>query len=318
MLGEHFTLQISSYVYFSFREEKRRPPPLHLYTWEANRARVETPETEFLFSLRRLELVAPSSPECTQCTRPWTEQCEEAGRERQELSPCSGSSLKAGFAQVFSLTWNILPASAVRCREDQCCHLDFSCCLTSTPVTSWVLTFTPARAADPAVHQRNKLGPFCFTPCLSCLSLPAGWEHKQHSRLLGGRAAVFPLPAQKSGQNRGRRGKAKQPDAKSLTKGKNQGKAALALTASSSVSMWITLQQCNVWGGSMGFSSMPRLHYSYQSQRLSHTWSDCAEEMSFSHGSPASKLVSGSARLDSQLFLQFIEGSLPHCLVSHE
>ena len=114
-----FTLQISSYVYFSFREEKRHPPHLHLYTWEVNRARVETPEFEFLFSLRRLELVAPSSPECTQCTRPRMEQCGEAGREMQELSPCSRSSLKVCFVQVFSVSDSNQKHFASLCSEVQ-------------------------------------------------------------------------------------------------------------------------------------------------------------------------------------------------------
>lgn len=68
----------------------------------------------------------------------------------------------------------------------------------------------------------------------------------------------------------------------------------------------------------MGFSFMPRLHYGYQGQCLPHTWSGCAEETSFSHGSPAPKPVPVSAWLGSQFFPQFTEGSLPHCLVSHE
>lgn len=190
---------------------------------------------------------------------------------------------------LVTLTWNILPACAVRCRGDQRCHLDFSCCLTSTRVTSWALMFTPARAADPAVHQQNQLGPFWFTPSLSCPLPPAGWDHQRRSRLLGGRAAASPLPAQSSRQSMGRGGKAKHPEANSLSKGKDQGKASLALAASSSVPMWIAGKQIDVWSGPVGFSFMPQLHYGYQSQCPSHAWSDRAEEKSFSHGSPSTK-----------------------------
>lgn len=57
---------------------------------------------------------------------------------------------------------------------------------------------------------------------------------------------------------------------------------------------------------------------SHQSQPVSNTCSDCAKEMSFSYEPLPPKLVPVSAQLGSQLFLQFIEGSLPHCLVSHE
>lgn len=188
------------------------------------------------------------------------------------------------------------------------------------------------------IHSCYKLSPDVYT-CQSCRSScaspkPAGafLLHSQSvlpiaagrmraqatQQAAGGRAAASPLPAQSSGQDRGRGGKAKHPEANSLSKGKDQGKASLALTASSSVSMWIARKQIDVWSGSVGFSFMPRLRYGYQSQCPSHAWSDRAEEKSFSHGSPAPKLAPVSAWLGSQLFLQFVEGSLPHCISSHE
>lgn len=65
-----------------------------------------------------------------------------------------------------------------------------------------------------------------------------------------------------AGQGEKRKGKA--PN--SSSKGKDRGKAGLALTTSLSVSVWIVLKQFNVWSGSTGSSFMPRLHCSYQSQ----------------------------------------------------
>lgn len=47
------------------------------------------------------------------------ERCWEAGRERQELSPCSRSSLKACFVQVFSVSDSKLKHFASLCSEAQ-------------------------------------------------------------------------------------------------------------------------------------------------------------------------------------------------------
>lgn len=57
-------------VMFTFLSEKRHSPPFPLYTCEVNKVNTETPEFELLFILRRLEVVAPSSPKHAQCTMP--------------------------------------------------------------------------------------------------------------------------------------------------------------------------------------------------------------------------------------------------------
>lgn len=118
--------------------------------------------------------------------------------------------------------------------------------------------FTPVRAGDPAVHQQIQLGPFCFTHWLSCPWPPVAWEHQQHRRLLGGRAAASLLLAQNREQ-----GKERQSNQRQMAQ-------ARALTASwpwqhPPVSMWIILKQGNVWRGSMGSSFMPRLQRKHPS-----------------------------------------------------
>ena len=181
---------------------------------------IETPELVFLFSLGRPELVAPSSPECTQCTRPWTEQC----RERQELSPCSRSSLKACFVRVFGVSDSSLKHYASLCSEVQRRSVLssglflLSYILSGCKLCPDVYTCQSCRSN---CAPTKPAGAFLLRSPSVLPSPTAGWEHKPCSRLLGGRAAASLLPAQKSRPSRGRRRKAKRPGANSLTRGKD-------------------------------------------------------------------------------------------------
>lgn len=145
--------------------------------------------------------------------------------------------------------------------------------------------------------NKTSRGPSASVPLCPAHQCP--WDESR-SRLLGARAA---------GEQQNRRRREKHPEANSLSKSKEQGKAGPALTASLSVSMWVAVEQFSVWSGSTGSSFMPPLHCSYQGSHTS------AEITSFSRGSQPPKLVPVSAWLGSQPSLQLTADSLPH---SHE
>lgn len=89
MLGEHFTPRSSHTKYrvaFTSVLETKKGTLLGYLPGKW----IKTPEFEFLFSLRRLKLVAPSSLACAQCNRPRSEQCREAERGRSWM-PAPGA-----------------------------------------------------------------------------------------------------------------------------------------------------------------------------------------------------------------------------------